>query len=167
MSTKIYNGGVLMPTMSMTELLDWCRKTRSILCKARTRAIKELYDEQSYRKSFHELQMRAWAIKKSGRRDPLVDFSFEASFFPVEDTILVMPFQDNPTMLEAWWELEGIRKFGYWDNTDPDDSCSESEWDTRKRLWSKALPGAGIPSENSFSFTFTGYDLPLPSKVFK
>jgi hypothetical protein len=65
---------------------------------------------------------------------------------------LVLLFDDgNPEYKEAFKEYVRAEPFPYWDNTDPPEDMSDSEWAARGDLWSTAL-GNGVPAENGYSF---------------
>lgn len=90
-------------------------------------------------------------IKKTGLRDPDFDFYAEVSVFPLRNKMLMMPFIENREALELLKRQPWIKPYGYWDNVDPDESCSPREWEQRKKDWHKALPGIGVPSQCGFS----------------
>ena len=69
---------------------------------------------------------------------------FEVLAFPIKDeqVILGMTFTNNRELKKIWNEGEWYDGdftsfFGYWDNTDPDEDCTEREWGERHRLWWK------------------------------
>jgi hypothetical protein len=82
-----------------------------------------------------------------------VDFECTVMVFPIKGMFLGLPFCESNAMkcfLEAqrWYT-----PFPYWNNSDPEEGCSEKEWTERRTAWDQALPGSGIPSLNGFSFT--------------
>lgn len=91
-------------------------------------------------------------VERSKRRDPQVNFTFSLSILPIDGGILGIPFVEQRNFLQILLEKDWVEPFGYWDNTDPDPSLSEEEWDERRRLWDKALSAHnGIPALNGFS----------------
>jgi len=164
MSTKIYNGGRL-PLTSLEVLLCWCREARKVLVEARAEQLRSRYTLKQYRKERDELQKRAWRIETTCLRDPAADFSFNATFFPLREATLVIPFQDNPGMLKAWNRLPYLIEYGYWNNTDIPAECTDTEWSQRKDDWDLALPGSGVPQDHGFDFIFTDYTLPFGGQL--
>lgn len=49
-----------------------------------------------------------------------------------------------------------IEHFGYWDNTDPDESISEEDWEYRKEVWDNIFPACLSPAETGFSINGHG-----------
>jgi hypothetical protein len=79
--------------------------------------------------------------------------------FPFEDSIYLIPYI-NQEYDGSLHEMEGIRDrieyFGYWNNTDPDENCSEEEWDERARIWDAIL---GYSPVRDYGFVFEIYDI--------
>jgi hypothetical protein len=49
--------------------------------------------------------------------------------------------------------------YGYWDNTDPDETATEEEWEQRKKDWSHVLlDDSGVPSNEMFCIVAEGID---------
>lgn len=80
-------------------------------------------------------------LKKTGIRDPEVDFDFSIVLFIHETGIYGIPFCDNKDILQSFLDMDLATPFGYWDNVDPDEECSEEEWEVRKKVWSDLIPG--------------------------
>jgi hypothetical protein len=92
----------------------------------------------------HVFSDKASEIKKSNLRSPFYDVSFEAVILlvpPPRKDILVITYTEDRDMEAAWKRTTGVEFFGYWDNTDPDESCSEKEWAYRGNAWAAALGG--------------------------
>jgi len=78
-------------------------------------------------------------LMESGLSDPLnTDSSIIA--YPFEGKIYIVPFMDH-----KWNKLtersDKFKFFGYWNNTDPDEGCTEEEWNERERVWESIFPG--------------------------
>jgi hypothetical protein len=97
-----------------------------------------------------EAEERNRKIKKTGLRDPEYDFSCELEIIPIPDKILVQVFCENIAVNNLIARQKYLLPYSYWNNTDPDESCTTKEWNQRERDWNKALPGIGIPSQNGF-----------------
>lgn len=87
-------------------------------------------------------------IEQTMTRDPVVDFDSNACFIPIQDKILVLFNCEQKEIVELWESLPEITYYGYWNNTDPDKSVSEEEWEQRRKDWNEALPGAGVLMDN-------------------
>jgi len=164
MSTKIYTGFKL-PQMSAQHLLDFCIVFREKAIIKRNEIIKRVFREDYYREKYWDLTMRANKVKKTMARDPIVDYSFELSLFPMKDKILGITFGDSGDLEKFFREQELVEDYYYQDQTDDFVEVSKDEWKQRKEDWEIALPGAGVPSHCSFCFTVLGYDLPTPDKI--
>jgi len=57
--------------------------------------------------------------------------------------------RDNIFIFE---QKDWIQFYGYWDNTDKDDTCSNAEWEQRANDWEEVLSPSFIPSECGFTF---------------
>jgi len=102
-----------------------------------------------------------------GTRNPYYDFDVNFTIFPVEDQILITLYCEegmNKEVVEAWKATEGIEYFGYWNNVDPDEDCSDEEWEERKRLWEIALGESGTPAVEGYSTEVMGLYGLLPAK---
>lgn len=76
----------------------------------------------------------------------MYDYEMSLSFLPGNDKLLGIPFglrREYQSLLES---LPGYQSYGYWNNTDPDDTVSEEEWDARGEEWNAALGRRAIPS---------------------
>lgn len=76
---------------------------------------------------------------------------YEVCLFLIGDKVLGMPFgeaREYDAMLSA---MDDYAYYGYWDNSDEDESCTEEEWNQRRDDWNIALPGIGIPNENGMT----------------
>lgn len=78
-------------------------------------------------------------------------------FFPQKQNMygqeyyLMMLFAGNESKLlteSQLWNQLGIEEFAYWDNTDPLETLTEEEWETRGMQWNKVL-GYASPAESS------------------
>lgn len=68
-----------------------------------------------------------------------------------QDYYLMMLFAGNESKLlteSQLWNNLGIEEFAYWDNTDPLETLTEEEWETRGQQWNKVL-GYASPAESS------------------
>lgn len=98
----------------------------------------------------------AWI--KQGLKDPLNTLA-SVMIFPFENNIYLIPYI-NQKYDGFLTDIEGIREriepFGYWNNTDPDERCTEEEWHERGRIWETML---GHSSVKDYGFVFEIYDM--------
>ena len=98
-----------------------------------------------------------------------LDFNVSVSLLPLPDKTLMIPFSQNQRLISVLSDAEGIEKYGYWNNTDPEEEVSSKSWETRKREWNAVLPGIGIPAENGPTLRLLSYQevvgLPEPEAV--
>lgn len=153
MSTKIYDA-YIFPSRSMGTLLKECREIAQLAREARNKYIVETYSGD-----LMALQDRAWKVEQTKQRDPLADYSFEASFFPDGETIVVKLYSEHDFLKKCFFKVIKARDFHYQNSTDKPRNVSAKAWEQRSVTWDRLLPGSGIPSENSFTFTFLTYNL--------
>lgn len=191
MSTKIYNGYILSK-MDMQELLQFCKemahemreaKKQSIISTIANLIVDKLdriavgeFDMDNYIKESKppkslygdSLRYVKERIKKltEYERDPVFDFKSNAMFFPMEDKILCLLFQDNRELLKIW--NKKVKEYHYQDQCDKPSKISAKAWKQRKADWNHVLGGDGWgkPIDNGFEFTFTNKEVeyPYPSK---
>lgn len=54
-------------------------------------------------------------------------------------------------MEEVFTSMPEVEYFGYWNNTDPDENCTELEWEEREEVWERVL-GDDAPVRRGISF---------------
>lgn len=96
-------------------------------------------------------QSRYQEMQRTKFSDPCVDYDCEICLIPLEDKILVLLFTEQKEITALWETYEEVSFYGYWNNVDPDENCTEEEWEQRRKDWNIALPGIGIPSENGMT----------------
>lgn len=98
----------------------------------------------------HEYQnayFRYQEVQRTNYRDNEVDVDANVVYIPLEDKTLALFYAEQSEMKDLWEKEEGVSYYGYWNNTDPDEDCTEEEWEQRKIDWDKALPGYTLPLE--------------------
>jgi hypothetical protein len=94
-------------------------------------------------------------VKISPERS-LFDYSCSATVHLYKDTFYGMLFCDNRKINEMWFQQEWIKKFGYWNNTDPLDGINYKDWEKRGKIWDKILKDFNyVPSMNGFTAELT------------
>lgn len=120
-------------------------------------------------KARHEILDRQKEIKRTGYRDPEVDFGFEVLVLPLkggkyDQYLLGLYYTEQEKFAEVLKANHWFIDYSYWDNTDRPDDVSNAEWSRRKKAWDLAL-GTGVPSLHGFSFTVVSNDLLLPPRL--
>jgi hypothetical protein len=97
----------------------------------------QLYNEN--RKLSHTLKSligREWRDEELSFLPFMSDCALQLFFTP-DNKLLGFKFGNRwPIVLEEWFDsLNGVRFYGYWDNVDPDENCTEQEWRQRKEDW--------------------------------
>lgn len=97
-------------------------------------------------------QMRQ--IQITQERNPKYDFECTVYAIPIQDSILLLFYSEQAEFESVFSKLPMVEYYGYWNNTDPDEECTEEQWEKRKRDWEEALggDGLGVPSECGMSF---------------
>lgn len=190
MSTKIYDG-FKFNTSDLYEIHEYAMefRTRARECVKefnlevlanivateidnQTMGIHSLKDESTskYMKSPLHLAINSLEEdRRTGGKD-YYSVSFEVMVFPIKEdnVILGMHFTSNRRLLEIWkageWHDGDFTSFfGYWNNTDPDENCTDKEWGERERLWHKS--GICDQGMNMCGFLIEGTN-PLESSPF-
>lgn len=191
MSTKIYNGfAYTVPSrssqdglMAMTQFVQAFRKTLAPLAVRKTnrwfvqRAVQiadraRIFPGQHQDKPHYSPLSIAYTdfidmtVKLDrGERCPDIDCEVSVTVFPASRTtwygILFTEWNEART---RWFRHPAIHEYGYWNNTDRPDRCSEREWDARRRVWDRLLPGSAIPAQHGWSFTVYPTTASFPSK---
>ena len=82
---------------------------------------------------------RIASIKKTGYRDPCVDFTFEMSLHPVNGDIIGMCFTESRHWFDLWINTPGVADYSYWDSTDAPNNVTDREWELRGIAWQTAM----------------------------
>jgi len=91
-------------------------------------------------------------ILKTDIRNPQYDFSIRIAFIPLENKILSLFYSEYNAFEKHWLKFDEVEYYGYWNNTDRDEDCTEEEWNQRYLDWEKALPGIGYVPEHAVYF---------------
>ena len=176
MSTKIYNGFEFIGDNDIRSIHRNIREFQEELEPVVNKFLIEFlaYDSVSYYdnvvhlggslinnrkepvwKAHEEYRDRVKVIKDSGLRDPEVDFDFEIVILPIKDKILGIHYTEQGEFKKLLSEKPWFREYGYWDNVDPSEKCTEEEWDKRQNDWDEALPGYVTPAFAGLSVKLT------------
>ena len=81
----------------------------------------------------------------------------------IDASVCILPFDNNiyaTTYFNMNWQTEmfesmdGVSEFMYWDNTDPPEDISETDWEQRDILWGKILRDWKAPGFVGMTFDF-------------
>lgn len=61
----------------------------------------------------------------------------------------------------------GVEYFGYWNNVDQDEDCTEEQWKERESLWDEALKENSIPAISGFSKTILNHYIPFADGIWE
>lgn len=163
MSTKIYEGRLFHG--SFKELLKQCNQLRPYIIKQGVAMLLKYRDDfkadpnnegKSWYASFNEK-------RNSPFNDPSTDTRFEIVAFPyTRNKILLIPFYGQRKFIKQFHKVVKTEEFGYWNNTDLPEGMTKKEWDTRRKMWDKVLPGLGVPAECGFTICLHQVSGPLP-----
>lgn len=91
-------------------------------------------------------------IKKTQRRDPLVDFEFTCSILPFEGRVYGIVFCEQDEWVSEFKSLEWVEEFEYQNSTDDiPDGVSEDEWQHRADIWDRIFVNNSAASQCGFT----------------
>jgi len=174
MSTKIYNGYFVAGTvlsaydgfLQLRKQIQECAE--SLMASLMASHIAYIYDDAilkgehikgCYGAALHSIQDRQKKIHDTRRRDPAVDFEALAICYPAPIVVegvtgfLVRFLSELPELTDLWQAHPGVRKYGYWNNTEQPEGVTDEEWALRRDQWDSVVDkGPG------FIFVFCDYD---------
>lgn len=166
MSIKIYYGCKIQ-TGNMVELMDFCKKVSSTFQEIKNSLFYKIYAScDNPVKKYLEIAKEDFKSKNEGEKSMFDTLSAKLVFFPLNDKeTLLMPCFNYEPYNNLWATFSEIKFYGYWDNTDPDENCSDEEWEQRKADWHQVfLNNSDIPEQGGFTFILTD-DKPTFPKI--
>jgi hypothetical protein len=168
MSTKIYDGHLWLGTAE--ELMGFLFSIREQYVLDATKYLLNWdYDKiVAYAQNFYSNQQSFYLpmlLRDEVRKGEDTPFNFDASimvYFGGEKTgIIPFGLRMFPETEKLFKSHPKIKFYGYWDNVDPDESCSEKEFNERKEFYDKIF-------EKSYSFNTVGltYELSNQESIF-
>lgn len=174
MSVKIYNGFRFLSSdlgevfdlltsmrpgfsaVQYDETAQWTAKTAARIIDRRTLGLPQEAKQGSSPlwQALGELRDRQGEIRKTGYRDPEVDFSFSMTVLPFQGRIYGMAITERPRLREFFAQDSGAEDFSYWNGTDGPDDMADCEWSARGAIWDGILrqdPG-GRPGACGLNF---------------
>lgn len=119
-----------------------------------------------YREIASSLRDRAYGIKKTGMRDPDVDFSFDITVFPYGSACIYKLYTEQRTFIKLFEEIFlHVRDFHYQDSTDKPDDVMDEEWERRRIAW-KYILGSHPPNKMGFTINISDYSWPWFKEVY-
>lgn len=113
----------------------------------------EQLDRRIFRHLYNEKRKRYQLMRSGLEFDNELQYNCQLCIIPHEDQFLTLLFSDKLVLQTLFESYAEVSPYGYWNNTDPDENCTEKEWEKRKVDWEKALPGIGIPSHHGMVIT--------------
>jgi len=161
MSTKIYNG-FQTSFGDLETFLDLVHTFRDGYWKKGAIELREKFvaaafagfpvqDAEAKRKAYSLWWDLSSKARTSTTRQPALDTDFKVTIFPDSGRFIGIAYTEHDKWFEAWLKLPGIREYGYWNNVDPPDHVTDEEWEARREVWDRVLPGCGIPAMEGFS----------------
>ena len=182
MSTKIYNG-FRFASSDMAVIHGWLMEWRRELETLHLRALAEHYAEFAVTmldravlepgkgggktpliEAYHDVVGRQREIKKTGHRDPGIDFDFSVSVMPYEGRVYGIVYTERWQWCHLWMAKEFVEDFSYWNASDRPKDISKAEWEHRSDVWHDVL-GAGVsrvPAMCGFSADCT-HEMTMPT----
>lgn len=176
MSTKIYNGfkidtgdisevqsifnghQVALKEVTKEKIIEFLVKSavedfdKDIISKKNTGK-----DNNYISQASREMDDRQREIKKTGYRDPEVDFGVEIAIFPFEGKFYGIYYSEQEEFYHNLLKQQKISEFSYYDNTDKPERISKKEWKERERVWDIIFDGNGLPCEIGFTKKYNTY----------
>ena len=103
--------------------------------------------------------MREAKVSVLGRqsREPDWDYSFEVCLIPHGRDVLALHYMENDAGYTDSLKAAGFEDFHYQDQCDGPESISPEDWEQRRAIWGKALPGATAPSEVGLTYCMVAW----------
>lgn len=191
MSTKIYNG-FRFAQKDLRKVYEALHAYRSVICDDRVLAEKKFMAEQAVlfidkylitgtvderMSTGHNPTLAAYCamnarqrdIKRTGLRDPAVDFEFTVVVMPHKGSNYGIVYTDQSAWLKKFMKQSWVREYAYWNNSDPPQTITERAWAQRGKVWDAILAaspddspaGCGMVVEfgKTSAFCFTASDL--------
>ncbi len=127
-------------------LLRWATQKIDEACMAG-----EAIPEKAFSSVFSEYLDRGAERSAAKMRNPGMDFGVSMTLFPFEGRVYGMLFAEDRDLESLWKKEPGVLDFAYWNNSDPDETVSEEEWDERARVWEEIFKTESIPARAGFS----------------
>ncbi len=169
MSTKIYEGHLWLG--SPQELMEFLFSIREQYITDATKYLLNWDHDKiiEYANRYYEDRKPFYLpifLRDEIRRGENTPFNFDASimvYFGKNKTSII-PFGLHmfPETEKLFKGHSQVKFYGYWDNVDPDESCSEEEWNERKVFYDEIF-------DRFFSFSTAGlsYELSNQEGIFK
>lgn len=173
MSTKIYNAFIFdrVPTLYQLRVMidqlrteaqvvldrlhlkciaDGCAHIIDSVALGDGKPVPEAGNRQLYYHVLSQIAARNKKVQATSERDTQHDFSFSLCVTPIKGKLLLQAFTERKELIEVLINKSYLRDYSYWNNTDPDEDCTEKEWKQREADWDEALGESGIPSQSGF-----------------
>jgi len=163
MSTKIYNGYIIDGITNLSDLSRFIKKIHDLIIPKFDEinadefytSIIRTYDKLSCGQLLGDWTRAVYFVgsdiiyemRKEFDREPY----FNIAFIYLDDKLLALYYCSFPEIKKLWESLDEVSPYWYWNNSDPDENCSEEEWAQRELDWDTAL-GYAAPCKVSFNY---------------
>ena len=182
MSTKIYNG-IRFKTDSIfevhTQMMKWRERIEVLTdhlkakvmaeysCRVIDRAIMkgEPVPSAPVGDAWNDIRDRQREVKKTGYRDPEIDFDFEVCILPWNDQLFGIIYTEQSEWRREFMKQGWVEEFGYWDNTDRPRKLTAAQWEDRRECWDAIFDQnskAFGPAKFGFTADCTAVDYTYP-----
>lgn len=178
MSVKIYNGFRFKKKYSFNELhrifMDFRVQANSLkiqgLANHFSKECSNLLDDRAVGLSESEgtienvvyRQCLAGAADlKKGYRNTDIDYGCDIVVMPLRSRLLGMVFSEENSIYDAWYSLDCVEDYRYWNNNDHPQVVSSRRWYKRERDWG-CLSRQGVPAYLGMTAKITGDELYFP-----
>lgn len=103
--------------------------------------------EHPLHKAWRDLLDAQSTVRRSGTRNPSIDFEFELWLFPLGRRTLIKVHTEQGRFLSWFDGLPFVQDYAYWDSTDRDDAVPPRQWSRRRREWNAVMPVGRPPSD--------------------
>jgi hypothetical protein len=174
MSTKIYQG-FMMWTTDIVTIKDRVDRVRPKIARLSHGLLDSFLSSARQRGPKTDDPLGPYGLwldirRKSvdvGIRNPCVDTQFDLTFIPVvldgsqpgRYITLGICYTEHEAWFQEWLRIDGVKEYGYWDNTDKPDALSCVEWEERKRRWGQV----NIPAMDGFTISVVDPGGPTPT----
>ncbi len=88
------------------------------------------------KEAFHEYRNQIKFLENE------MGLTFDLTVYPIRNQLLVQIFEGriyNSELKKKVTKELGLKFYGYWNNVDRDDTCSDEEWEQREEDWTEVL----------------------------
>ena len=108
--------------------------TKALDCRACNIDLIKNDKKSAYTWALDTIESRIKETRKTGLRDPLIDFDCEIALLPLSNgVVLGIIYTEQQEFINLWMRKKNVEEYAYWNNTDPPDHITEKEWQQRSK----------------------------------